>query len=447
LSRPILPVIDRIASDNELPRQASVCIIGGGVAGISTALELAERGIDVVVLEKGEIAAEQSSRNWGWCRQMGRDPREIPLIRISLDLWRNMNSRIGGETGYTECGILYLCETEAQLASRQKWYDENAKPWNLPTRMISGQEAAALQPGCTKPWKGALYTPADGKAEPFIAVPAMALGARGKGAKILTHCAARGLETKAGRVSAVVTEKGTIACDTVVLAGGAWSRRFCHNLGIDLPQLTVINSVMRTEPIDTGLTRTGSGGHFTFRKRLDGGFTVTHNHLSVADIVPDSFRLFREFLPALLLDWKGLRLRLGKRFIDEASLKRTWRLDETTPFEQVRILDPAPIASVLDEAARSLIEYYPAFKPMKIAERWGGAIDATPDAVPVISKVAKLEGFHLATGFSGHGFGLGPGAGKLMAEIVTGETPCVDPAPFRYGRFFDGTNPRPTTGL
>ncbi len=88
-----------------------------------------------------------------------------------------------------------------------------------------------------------------------------------------------------------------------------------------------------------------------------------------------------------------------------------------------------------------------ASKPMKIAERWAGCIDAVPDAVPVISAVEKLPGFYLCTGFSGHGFGLGPGAGKLMAEMVAGESPCVDPAPFRYPRFFDGTNPRPTTGL
>ena len=101
-----MPSIDRVPSDEVLPQQAAVCIIGGGVAGIATALELAERGIDAVVLEKGEIAAEQSSRNWGWCRQMGRDPREIPLILESLDLWRKMDARIGGQTGFRECGIV-----------------------------------------------------------------------------------------------------------------------------------------------------------------------------------------------------------------------------------------------------------------------------------------------------------------------------------------------------
>ena len=442
-----MPVIDRVPPDADLPRQTSVAIIGGGVAGISTALELAERGIDVTVLEKGEIAAEQSSRNWGWCRQMGRDPREIPLILISLDLWRRMDSRIGGETGFTESGILYLCETEAELAAKANWYETHGKPYQLDIRMISGAEASERQPGNARPWKGALFSPTDGRAEPFKAVPAMAQAARRKGAKIFTNCAVRGLETKAGRVSAVVTEKGPIACDTVVLAGGAWSRRFLGNLEIPFPQLTVINSVMRTAPIDTGLNHSSSGGRFAFRKRTDGGYTIAHRHYSVADIVPDSFRLFFRFLPALMMDLSGLKLRLGKRFFDEASLARHWALDEISPFERVRILDPEPVDSILDEAAASLKAFFPAFRNMQIAERWAGAIDAMPDAVPVISKVDKMEGLHLCTGFSGHGFGLGPGAGKLMAELVTGETPCVDPSPFRYSRYFDGSNPRPVTGL
>jgi glycine/D-amino acid oxidase-like deaminating enzyme len=232
----------------------------------------------------------------------------------------------------------------------------------------------------------------------------------------------------------------------VVLAGGAWSRRFLHNLGIEFPQLTVIGSVMRTAPLDTGLEKSCSGGKFAFRKRLDGGYTVTHRHLSMADILPDSFRLFFQFLPALKLDWSGIRLRLGKRFVDEARLKRRWRLDERSPFEEVRILDPEPVHSILDEAAASLRDYYPSFQSMQIAERWAGVIDATPDVVPVISVLPKVDGLYLASGFSGHGFGLGPGAGKLMAQLIVGEQTCVDPAPFRYSRFFDGSKMRPTTG-
>ncbi len=442
-----MPVIDTIQPDAELPKKTAVAVIGGGIIGVCTALELAERGIAVALLEKAEIGAEQSSRNWGWCRQMGRDAREIPLILESLELWRGMNERIGAETGFRQCGIVYLCETDAELAAKEKWYIENARPFGLDTRLVSGEEAEELQPGSSRKWKGALYTSADGRAEPFIAASAIARAAQKRGAKIFTACAVRGIETAAGRVAAVVTERGTIACDTAVLAGGAWSRRFCHNIGIEFPQLSVVNSVMRTEPIETGLARTCSGGKFSFRKRLDGGFTVTHRHLSVADIMPDSFRLLFRFLPALFVDRNGLKLRIGRRFLDEALLKRRWRLDERSPFEGVRVLDPEPVMPILEEAAASLKDYYPAFRDMRIAERWAGIIDATPDAVPVMSAIEKLPGFYLASGFSGHGFGLGPGAGKLMAQLVTGETPCADPSPFRYSRYFDGSNPRPTTGL
>jgi glycine/D-amino acid oxidase-like deaminating enzyme len=436
-----------IASDETIPSRTDVVVIGGGIAGCATALELAERRVHVTLCEKGEIACEQSSRNWGWCRQMGRDSREIPLIIESLKLWRAMNARLGAETGFRQCGIIYLLETDAEVAARTAWYEMSAKPFGLPIYLISGAKAEELQPGASLKWKGALYSPEDGRAEPELAAPAMALAARRAGAKILTRCAVRGIETSSGRLSAVVTEKGPIVCNAAVLAGGAWSRLFLGNLGIPFPQLPVVNSVMRSKPIDIGIEHSASGGRFAFRKRLDGGYTIAHRHLSVADIVPDSFSLFFQFLPALRLDWQGLRLRLGQRFIDAARMKRRWALDEQSPFETVRVLDPEPVASILDEALASLKTYYPIFRPLQIAERWAGCIDATPDAVPVISAIDRFPGLYLTSGFSGHGFGLGPGAGRLMADLVTGAPPVVDPSPFRYSRFIDGSRPRPTTGV
>ncbi len=442
-----MPAIDCVHPSTEFPKRAGAVVIGAGIIGISTALELAERGIDVVVVEKGEVAAEQSSRNWGWCRQMGRDPREIPLVVQSLKLWRGMSARIGGETGWTQCGIAYLSDSEEKLAGHERWYRAHAIPHQLDTRMLRSEEIAQLVPGSAKPWAGGLYTSEDGRAEPFIAVPAMARALQTKGGKVFTRCAARGLDLAGGRVAAVVTERGRIATDTVVLAGGYWSKRFLNNHDVRFPQLGVVNSVMRTAPLDTGITRTFSGNKFAVRKRRDGGFTVTHNHYSVAEITPASFAHFFDFMPVMKLEHKSIRLRLGRRFIDEARLKRRWRLDEVTPFEQVRVLDPVPYDDILDEAAGALKEWFPVFADMQSAERWGGMIDTTPDTVPVIDHIAKIPGLFLASGFSGHGFGIGPGAGQLMAEIVTGETPCVDPEPFRYSRFIDGTKPQPVTGV
>lgn len=239
-----------------------------------------------------------------------------------------------------------------------------------------------------------------------------------------------------------MTEKGRIACSSVVLAGGAWSRLFCGNLGLRLPQLKVLGSVMRTAPLDGPPEIAIGASDFAFRKRVDGGYTIARRNASVAEIVPDSFRLFFDFMPALRVQWSELRLRVGGRFLTEWRMPRRWSLDQTTPFETVRVLDPVPNRGILDEGAANLVKAFPAFEKMVIAERWGGLIDVTPDAVPVISPVDTIPGFFLATGFSGHGFGIGPGAGKLMADIVSGAPSIVDPAPFRFSRFTDGSRPR-----
>lgn len=433
------PKPDPFIGDEKLPARAGVVVIGGGIIGTSTALELAERGVDVVLCEKGIIAGEQSSRNWGWCRQMGRDPREIPLTQVSMRAWRGMNKRIEAETGYRECGILYFCETDADIANRERWLDEHARPHQLSSRMIGAERTNELAPGSTIEWKGALYTENDGRAEPQKAAPAIAEAARRLGAKIFTGCAVRGIEKQAGRISGVVTEKGRIDCDAVVLAGGAWSRRFCTNTAVELQALNVVSSVSRTEAIDTGLETSAAGKNFAYRKRFDGGYTLAHGGVSVADIVPDSFRLFFPFIPNLRAEWPHLKLRFGKRFFEEARMARHWALDSVSPFEATRILDPEPVMSIINDSVRNLKAAYPAFENLRIAETWAGCIDVTPDAVPVISEVTDIPGFFIASGFSGHGFGIGPGAGKLMADLVTGGPTCVDPRPFRHSRMTDGS--------
>ncbi len=436
------PRVDPVRSDATLPARADVVIIGGGVIGASAALFLAEKGVSTVLCEKGHIAGEQSSRNWGWCRKMGRDPREIPLIIESLRLWQGMNRRVEAETGFRECGIMYLAENRAELDQLEEWLD-HARQYQLDTGLLTRAEAEALLPGLRGDWAGALYTPSDGRAEPQRAAPAIAEMARRRGAAIVTRCAVRGIETAGGRVSGVVTEKGRIACASAVLAGGAWSRLFCGNLQIELPQLKVLASVMRTEPIAGGPEISASGGLFGFRKRMDGGYTVATLGVRTIDLVPDNFRLAFDYLPAVRLHWKKLRFRVGRRWAEEWQMKRRWALDEATPFEAVRTLDPEPDQIVLDRARTAVAAAFPLFRDIAVAESWGGMIDVMPDAIPVISPVAKVPGFFIATGFSGHGFGIGPGAGRLVADMVAGDPTLVDPTPFRLARFTDGSNPRP----
>ena len=424
------------------PREADVVVIGGGVVGTSTAYFLAKRGISVALCEKGRIAGEQSSRNWGWVRQQGRDRREVPTMIESMKIWRGLEAELGEDVGFNACGVLYLAETEAALAGYDTWL-ETAKTYDIASRRLGRAEVGELLGHNDPPWLGGLYTPSDARAEPAKAVPAIARGVARHGGSVLTNCAVRGLQQTGGRVSGVVTERGEIRCQAVVCAAGAWSSLFSGNLGIRLPQLKVRGSVARTEPAPEVTRGALADGQVALRRRQDGGYTVASTAFTQYDIVPDSFRHLFAFLPAINVSKRSLKLRLGQRFSEELGIARRWRLDETSPFERVRVLDPKPNERFLAQAWAAAEARFPSLRGVKFAETWAGMIDVTPDVLPVVGPIEAMPGYYLATGFSGHGFGLGPGSGQLMAQMVAGETPAVDMAPFRYARFFDGTKMEP----
>ena len=271
------PELIAVETDPAPPARADVVIIGGGIAGVSTLLSLAERGVSAVLVEKGRLAGEQSSRNWGFCRTQGRaDLAEVPLAVESLRQWDRMAERIGAEVGFTRAGACYLCETPREVADYEAWLD-GARQWQVRSRVIGSDEVDTLVPGSSRRWAGALYTDNDGRAEPQLAVPLMARAARRLGCLIVTGCAARGFETTAGRLSGVVTERGTIECDAAVLAGGAWSRLFCgQHVSIDFPQLKILGSVMRTERL-TSCCRSWLGRWSGFRVSQNAGMVVTRS--------------------------------------------------------------------------------------------------------------------------------------------------------------------------
>ncbi len=432
------PALDPVETDASLPGSADVVIIGGGIIGISTALFLAERGVKVVLCEKGDLGGEQSSRNWGWVRVMGRDRREIPLAMEALKIWDTLDARVGGETGFRRSGILYISETEQDVANRDAWL-ALAKPHGVDSRQLTADETRERMAGTAIRYKGALYTPSDGRAEPQKAVPAIAAGARRAGAHIVTGCAVRGVEKSAGRVSAVVTEKGRIEASTVVLAGGAWSRLFCKGLGIRLPQLKVRNTVLRTAPVEGGPAGAGATATYAYRKRLDGGYTIATAGANLHPLVPDTLAFFRDFRAARRAEGEAVQAGLSAQSWRELFEIASVPLDRPGAFERHRILDPRPdpksVLKAFEEARKAL----PKLRTVEPVQIWAGLIDVTPDVVPVISHAKEVPGLVIATGFSGHGFGIGPGAGHLVADLVTGDPPIVDPSEFRLSRFSDGS--------
>lgn len=134
-----------------------------------------------------------------------------------------------------------------------------------------------------------------------------------------------------------------------------------------------------------------------------------------------------------------MRVRVNAQSLRELRAPRRWPLDRPSPFEAARVLDPAPNKTLNREALAAMIELYPQFSGVHIVQQWAGYIDVTPDVVPYIGSVGALPGLTIATGFSGHGFGIGPAAGRLAAELAIGEAPSVDPAAFRISRFSDGS--------
>ncbi|QLF93410.1 FAD-binding oxidoreductase [Pseudomonas sp. ABC1] len=422
-----------VETSTHIPNATTVVIIGGGIVGLTAALTLAERNIPVVLLEKGRLAGEQSSRNLGWARKTSRLAEDIPLARAADRLWSELPERTGSDVGYRQAGIMFIARNEAQMAMHENWLKSVAH-LDLDSRLLGAKDIDDLVPGGKGQWLGGIHTPSDGRAEPSLAASAIARAALAKGAVIVEHCAVRTLSTSGGKVSGVVTERGEIRCEQVLLAGGLWSRRFLGNLSIALPTLPLICSVLRTRPMQ-GPTEIAVGApDFSFRKHQDGGFVITQRGALDAPLTLDHALIGMRYLGQLKAGRDSLRIGLGRYSFDDLKLSRRWSADSVTPFEHVRTLDPKANPALNTEAMNNLKAAWPAFAQAEIEEAWAGVIDVTPDSNPVIGPVAQLPGLTLATGFSGHGFGTAPAAGQLAADLVTGQPPLVDPTPYRFDR-------------
>jgi len=429
------------------PDSADVVIIGGGILGVSAAWFLAQDGVNVVLCEKGHIAGEQSSRNWGWIRKQGRDVRELPMAIESHRIWRSFEEETGEDVGYAEGGCYYLASTEKAVEKYESWLP-TAREFELDTRVVHREELANHFENTSTKWSGALYTPSDGRAEPHKATMAIARVASRLGANILSGCAVRGIETEAGKVSSVVTEHGTIRTSSVLCAAGAWSSMFCRSLGIDLPQLKVKGTVARTAPGPKILEGQCFDKRIAIRRRQDGGYTVGHGNGGLLHpITPSTFRFARKFLPALKQEIGTMWVTINGDFFTEFATPVRWDLDKQSPFEKTRVLNPRPSQRTLRQIRKNLSEVHPALENTEIVESWAGMIETTPDVVPIICPEESLPGFFIATGLSGHGFGIGPAAGKAAAAMLTGKDSGIDISPFKLSRFFDGSPITPGPSL
>lgn len=428
-----------VAGDAAVPAKADVVVIGAGNIGCFAALALAERDLDVVLCEKGVVAGEASGRSLGYIDGQFIDPVKAEIIARSKQLWRLVDARIGGSMGYSPTGLATVFADAEGVAAAQAWLASVKGFPGVDAQVLGPRDANALFPGIADTVAGALVQPSDAIAEPTLAAPAIAEHVRKLGGKLLQNCAVRGVETRGGRISGVVTERGTIACSTVILAGGVWSPIFARSLGLHLPQFMAFGTVGRViatggSPMPMISTQRG----VVFRPNNIGGYDLCRG-LGYAPITPDAIRQMFSIGPALRnLGSSIVPVLNGSTFMTFARMPERWALDGPSPFETHRILVPETMTVEVSDAVRDLASIFPAMKISAVAESWAGALTSTPDNMPIISPVSAYPGLIVGSGFY-FGLTMAPAAGEALADLAMGRKPGIDLTAYRFDRFNDGS--------
>ncbi len=437
----IAPGVSRaveIETDNHLPDEVEVVVIGGGFIGCSTALNLAERGVSVALCEKGAIAGEASGRAAGLVEYEHLSPIKMELIARSMELWREMPERVNADIGYTGPGLVTLYKDEKPALAAKQWIDSMQGITAMQARMLAANEINSIDPALGSDWHSALYQPNGAAIEPRLAAPAIASRAQEKGAKLIQNCAVRTIERQAGKIHSVITEQGEIKTSNVVIAGGTWSSSLAAQLDLKLPQLMIFAEMISVEPLSDGPAIAGMTPAGYFRPQTDGGYSfgtaagvipITPSILkNLRDLMSMPTDVDQEILPALSLS----------TFLREMKANRKQAADSLSIYEQHRILQPEFVGNTSSAMVEGMREYIPAFADVKIRERYTGSLFASMDNLGVISSVKSIPGLYLGTGLL-YGLTTGAATGEALADMITGKKTRIDVSPYRYERFIDGS--------
>jgi glycine/D-amino acid oxidase-like deaminating enzyme len=420
-------------------KAADVIVIGGGIVGLSTAYYLARRGMRVILLEKGRFGGEQSSRNWGFVRQQGRDPAELPMSALSNRIWCGLSEELGTDVEWVQGGNLALAR-DADDLDRYSEGARTARAAGIDTRVLTGDEVRAIFPEFHGPVAGGLYTPSDGQADPLKATLAFAQGARDAGADLREHCAVNAILSHDGRVTAVVTDAGELRAEAIVCAAGSHSSFLGRMVGLRLPQRSMRATVAATTPVPP-LTKLGVwASGLGLRQARDGSVILGRASAGTAehDLTLESLRHLTLFLPIFLRNRDLFRLRVGRPLARDVLRHVPGTAAARRPFAHLVDQEPAANPHTVQSSLAMFHRYFPQCAGAGIARNWAGMIEATPDLLPVLGEVQACRGFFFATGFSGHGFGLGPGAAHCLAELIATGRSALDLRAMRYERFAEG---------
>jgi sarcosine oxidase subunit beta len=383
---------------NPLPDRASVIIVGGGVIGTSIAFHLAEAGVtDVLLLDRGELGGGSTCRAAGGVRAQFSDELNIALGARSLAAFARFGERPGQEIDLHRVGYLFLLSTPEQVAA----FERDVKLQNelgISSRMIDPGEARRLSPLIdTDGVLAAAFSPDDGHCTPESVVLGYATAARRLGAVLRTGADVLDLKREGDRVSAVVTDQGTISADTVICAAGPWSAAIGDMAGVELPVQPLRRQVMFTEAMP-----------------------------DLPPVVPFTI----DFATTFYFHREGRGLLLGMSDPDQ---EPGFHLDYSE--------DWLPrLGSAIETRAPHLLD-------VGLTPGWAGLYEVTPDHNALLGRSAETSNFLYATGFSGHGFLQAPAVGEVMRDLCLDRAPFVDVGPLSARRFADGAETRPETHI
>jgi sarcosine oxidase subunit beta len=365
--------------------RTEVVVVGGGVMGSSIAYHLARRGVAVTLLERGDIPSAASAASAGGVRQQGRDLREMPLAVASIARWEHLEDELEADLHYRREGHLTVTEDAGSINELEPWMAAQ-QALGLEIRLVEGDDLRELIPGVAPQVVAGTYSPSDGHANPILTTRAFAATAAQHGADVRPHTAVIAIEHEGGKVSGVRTEAGSIACDLVVLAAGAWSMELARPLGIELPAIPRAPQMIATTPMPALLHQVvGARGRMLSLKQVPSGNYVIGG------------------------GWPGTVLM-------EHGIAVPW-------YRSV-------LGSLTDSSA-----IFPELRRARVERVWVGVEAQTLDEVPILGALPGIENLVLAAGFSGHGFALSPIIGQVMSELIVDGTPSVEISQLGFSRF------------
>ena len=417
-----------------LPQRCDAVVVGGGVLGLSSAYELARRGLSVVLVESDHVGGRQSGRNLGFVRQQGRAPAELPMMMAANQRWRGLSDELGADVEWRRGGNLRLTN-DPELASRYERWVADAASLGLDSRVVSNAEVESILPGVNEKWLLGIFTASDGQADPIATCRAYTAALRERGVQVCEGVPVRQITCAGGSVTGVTTPIGELRSDVVVLAAGSGSARLARGAAAEIPQQLVSQTVILTEPVPVVTRAAAWTGELFIRQDARQCLRLAAATRNEIVLDPAGIRHAGRFLSNYLSNRSRLRVPLNPASLARALLRpvqSTWGGALPRP----RIDD---VRFCLERAQC----YFPGLGGLRLRRAWSGEIEVTPDALPVIDGGGGPSGLVIATGMSGHGFGLGPIVGTVVADIVDAAETGFDLRPFRVARFHDGSRLEP----